>query len=50
MRSLIVLLLLASLMSTGCLRSYLRHQEEDNSPSPYDNKTELQLLEERLGI
>ena len=42
------LFLLALLLSIGCMK----HRVRENEPvvNPYDEKTELQLLEERLGV
>jgi hypothetical protein len=42
------LILIALLLSAGCLRKQVR--EEEPQINPYDEKTELQLLEERLGV
>ena len=42
------LILIALLFSSGCLRNRVR--EKEPVCNPYDEKTELQLLEERLGV
>jgi hypothetical protein len=42
------LILIAVLLSAGCLRKQVC--EEEPVVNPYDNKSELQLLEERLGV
>jgi hypothetical protein len=42
------LILIGLLVSAGCIRNRICDEQPD--VNPYDEKTELQLLEERLGV
>lgn len=46
MRSFYLLAMLTAMLASGCMRASVRDQVDE----PDDSKTELQLLEERLGV